>query len=150
LRYSFSELGHTKSVTLVDLPPDGPAQLTSVPLRQPHEMAVLTGTLAELLADDRYAEHWVDATVTDRSRPEQLFDRLKSHFPYLLHLAHAPAGARPAGTAAPAAAPVYTPRQLGADFIEHVTGLPAVDAELELFERAHEAAGIAEPSIGGG
>jgi exonuclease SbcD len=149
LRYSFSELGHTKSVTLVDLPPEGAAQVTTVPLQQPREMAVLTGTLAELLADDRHVEHWVDVTVTDRSRPDQLFDRLKSHFPHLLHLAHSPAGAQPAGTNAPTTALVQTPRQLGADFIEHVTGLPALDVELELFQRAYEAAGVAEPSPGG-
>jgi exonuclease SbcD len=150
LRYSFSELGHTKSVTLVDLPPDGPAQVTVVRLHQPREMAILSGTLAELLADDRCVEHWVHVTVTDRSRPDQLFDRLKSHFPHLLHMAHAPAGAQPAGTVVPASALVQTPRQLGADFIEHVTGLPALDAELELFQRAYEAAGVAEPSPGGG
>jgi exonuclease SbcD len=150
LRYSFSELAHAKSVTLVDLPADGPARVTAVPLRQPREMAAVSGTLAELLADDRFVEQWVDVTVTDRARPDQLFDRLKSHFPHLLHLAHSPAGAQPAGTIAHATAVVQSPRELGADFISHVTGLAAVDAELELFERAYEAASAADASSGGG
>jgi exonuclease SbcD len=150
LRYSFSELTHTKSVSLVDLEPGQPVRVTDVPLRQPRAMAELTGTLAELLADDRHVEDWVQVTVTDRSRPDQLFDRLKSHFPHLLRMMHAPAGARPAGTAAPVSAPAPNPRQLGADFIEHVTGLAALDLELDLFEQAYQAAAVAEARPGGG
>jgi exonuclease SbcD len=149
LRYSFSELSHTKSVTLVDLPPVGPVITTEVALRQPRAMAELTGTLAELLADEQHAEDWVQVTVTDRSRPEQLFDRLKSHFPHLLRMTHAPAGARPAGAASSVAAAAPSPRQLGADFVEHVTGLAALDLELDLFERAYQAAIAAEASPGG-
>src|ERR1700712_3320450 len=38
LRYSFSEAGHIKSATLVDLAPDGTVELQAVPLRQPRAM----------------------------------------------------------------------------------------------------------------
>ena len=31
----------------------------------------------------------------------------------------------------------HTPRELGEDFISHVTGVPADDGELELFEQAY-------------
>ena len=149
LRYSFSELAHTKSVSLVDLRPGAPARVTEVALRQPREMVELTGELADLLADDRHVADWVQVTVTDRSRPDQLFDRLKSHFPHLLRMDHSPAGAQPAG-ALVATAAIQSPRQLGADFIEHVTGLAALENELELFERAYQAAAAAEASPGSG
>ena len=149
LRYSFSELAHTKSVTLVDLAPGAPVRITEVALRQPREMVELTGELADLLADDRHVADWVQVTVTDRSRPDQLFDRLKSHFPHLLRMTHSPLGAQPAGALAATAA-VQSPRQLGADFIEHVTGLAALEVELELFERAYQAAAAAEASPGSG
>lgn len=149
LRYSFSELAHTKSVTLVDLAPGAPVRITEVALRQPREMVELTGELADLLADDRHVADWVQVTVTDRSRPDQLFDRLKSHFPHLLRMTHSPLGAQPAGELAATAA-VQSPRQLGADFIEHVTGLAALEVELELFERAYQGASTAEARPGGG
>jgi len=149
LRYSFSELGHTKSVSLVDLEPGLPVRVTQVPLRQPRAMAELTGELADLLADDRHVADWVQVTVTDRSRPDQLYDRLKSHFPHLLRMTHSPAGAQPTGQLAVTAA-AQSPRQLGADFIEHVTGLAALDLELDLFEQAYQAAAIAEARPGGG
>lgn len=150
LRYSFSELAHTKSVSLIDLEPGALARVTEVPLRQPRAMAELTGTLAELLADDRHVQDWVRLIVTDRSRPDQLFERVKSHYPHVLQVLHLPAGARPAGASAPATAQVQSPRQLGADFIEHVTGLDALDLELDLFEQAFQAASAAEARPGGG
>lgn len=150
LRYSFSELAHTKSVSLVDLEPGAPARVTAVPLRQPRAMAELTGALAELLADDRHVDDWVRLIVTDRSRPDQLFERVKSHFPHVLQVLHRPAGARPAGASTPTTAVAQTPRQLGADFIQHVTGLDALDLELELFEQAYQVANAAEPRPGGG
>ncbi|HEV2888348.1 MAG TPA: exonuclease SbcCD subunit D [Jatrophihabitans sp.] len=150
LRYSFSELSHTKSVALADLEPDLPVRVSTVPLRQPRAMAELTGTLAELLADDRHVEDWVRLTVTDRARPDQLLERVKSHFPHVLQVLHLPAGARPAGASTLVATPAQSPRQLGADFVEHVTGLAALDVELDLFEQAYQAAGIAEARPGGG
>jgi exonuclease SbcD len=148
LRYSFSELAHTKSVSLIDLAPEAPVRVTEVALRQPREMVELTGELADLLADDRHVADWVQVTVTDRSRPDQLFDRLKSHFPHLLRMTHSPAGAQPTGELMATAA-VQSPRQLGADFIQHVTGLDALDLELDLFEQAYQAASSAEARPGG-
>ncbi len=148
LRYSFSELGHTKSVSLVDLPPRGPARLTTVALRQPREMAELTGPLDELLADSTHLSDWVRVVVTDRSRPDQLFDRVKSHFPHVLQVLHLPAGSGPAGEVAASRAQSQSPRELGADFIRHVTGLAALDDELRLFEQAHQAAVSADAAAG--
>jgi exonuclease SbcD len=149
LRYSFSEQAHTKSVSLVDLSPGVPARVTAAPLRQPRAMAELTGTLTELLADDRHVEDWVRLIVTDRSRPDQLFERVKSHYPHVLQVLHQPAGARPAGARMPMTTLAPSPRQLGADFIEHVTGLAAVEVELDLFEQAYQAASLAEARPGG-
>ncbi|HJQ03631.1 MAG TPA: exonuclease SbcCD subunit D [Jatrophihabitans sp.] len=140
LRYSFSEKHHSKSVTLVDLAADGPVSVQVVPLAQPREMAELTGTLAELLATTGHQADWVRLTVTDRARPDRLFDRVKSHFPHVLQVQHLPDGALPPGRWT--ATPVIErgPRELGEDFIGHVTGVPASTAELALFQAAYETA----------
>lgn len=147
LRYSFSELAQAKSVNLVDLPPDGPATVTPVPLAQPRPMAMLTGTLAELLATDGYAEHWLSVTLTDRARPDRPIDRLRAKFPYLLHVEFVPAGLPPAYPSAQLPATGRDPRELAADFIAHVTGVAADTEELELFAQAYASA-LAEASAG--
>ena len=136
LRYSFSELSQVKSVNLVDLPATGPVTVTAVPLAQPREMAELTGTLEQLLAGTGHEQDWVRVTVTDRTRPEQLFDRLKARFPHLLNVQFAPAGAQPAGATAVRIAAEPSPRELAGDFIAHVTGVEADEIELALFEQA--------------
>jgi len=144
LRYSFSELAQAKSVTLVDLAADGQVGITAVPLSQPRDMAELTATLDEVLADSAHVQNWVRITVTDRTRPDRLFDRVKSHYPYVLQVLHLPAGAGPAGESAAIAAREQSPRELGADFVRHVTGLGAAEVELDLFAEAYQAA-LSEP-----
>jgi len=150
LRYSFAEATHTKSVTVVELGGDGAVTLTEIPLEQPRAMAVLSGTLAELLATPGHDEDWVSATVTDRARPDGLFDRLKHRFPQLLHVEFKPDGAGLPGVVAERLVVEASPRELGGDFISHVTGLTASSAELDLFERAFQTAAAAGPTgIGG-
>ncbi|HEU5269992.1 MAG TPA: exonuclease SbcCD subunit D [Jatrophihabitans sp.] len=147
LRYSFSELAQAKSVNLVDLPPAGPVTVTPVPLVQPRPMATLTGTLDELLATDGYAEHWLSVTLTDRARPDRPIDRLRARFPHLLHVEFVPTGLAPVYPSAQLPVTERDPRELAADFIAHVTGVPAAADELELFARAYGTA-LAEASAG--
>lgn len=155
LRYSFSELAQAKSVTLIDIPSDidsdlaedGAVRITAVPLSQPREMAELTAPLDEVLADSTHVQDWVRITVTDRARPDQLFDRVKSHFPHVLQVRHVPAGAGSVGASAALAAREQSPRELGGDFVRHVTGIDAADSELDLFAAAYQAA-LSGPATG--
>ncbi|MDQ1749138.1 MAG: repair protein SbcD/Mre11 [Pseudonocardiales bacterium] len=143
LRYSFSERTQTKSVTLVDVPTAGPVQLNQQDLVQPRDMAEIAGSLDELLTADSLDAHvdgWVRVTVTDRSRPDQMFDRIKSRFPHVLQVFHLPAGAVEVGRSASEPAAERSPRTLAADFVRHVTGLEADGAELEAFEQAYREA----------
>ncbi|HEY2043564.1 MAG TPA: exonuclease SbcCD subunit D [Jatrophihabitans sp.] len=139
LRYSFSEREHAKSASLVDLAADGTVTITASALTQPRPMAELVGELEHLLADPALEAHtgdWLRITVTDRSRPEQLFDRIKSRFPHILQVLHIPTGLGEIGAQGRVEIGSLTPRELAADFIEHVTGVMADDRELALFERA--------------
>jgi exonuclease SbcD len=143
LRYSFSEQHHEKSATLVDLSTAGEVQVTVVGLRQPRAMADLTGTLDELLHDERFAGHtedWVRVTVTDRARPDQLFERLKSRFEQVLQIRHLPDGLEPPDGPLTIPAAERSPAELAQSFLQAVTGTPADSAEVALFERAHESA----------
>ena len=76
LAYSFGEAGQHKQAWLVDLDAAGLADVRAVPLPTPRPLSMLTGTLAELLADPFHTaaeEHFVSARLTDpvrRRRPD--------------------------------------------------------------------------------
>ncbi len=143
LRYSFSEQHQAKVVLLVDVPASGPAVVTPVEIEQPRPMATLSGRLDELLADAALSVHeqsWVRVTVTDRVRPDSLMDRLKTRFPHALQVFHEPEGAVDRGRSGTTAVSERDPRELGSDFIAHVTKTEASRGEIDAFTAGYEAA----------
>lgn len=143
LRYSFSEQDQTKVVLLVDLPAEGPVEVTTVAIAQPRPMATLRGTLDELLDDPALAPHeesWVRVTVTDRARPDSLMDRLKSRFAHVLQVFHEPNERTERGVRGTTAVSERDPRELGSDFIAYVTKAEASQGELACFVAGYEAA----------
>jgi DNA repair protein SbcD/Mre11 len=139
LPYSFGEAGHAKQAWLVDLDAAGLADVRPVPLPAPRQLRVLTGELADLLADPALAaaeECFVSARLTDPARPVDPMRQLRARFPHCVHLewtgAHLPADGRS-----------YRERLRGradldvaGEFVQHVRGTAAGPAELELLGRA--------------
>ncbi|MEO5745581.1 MAG: exonuclease SbcCD subunit D [Terracoccus sp.] len=143
LRYSFSEQLQEKVVLLVDVPASGPVLVCPVEIEQPRAMATLSGRLDELLADAALSVHeqsWVRVTVTDRVRPDSLMDRLKTRFPHALQVFHEPEGAVDRGRSGTTAVSERDPRELGSDFIAHVTKTEASRGEIDAFTAGYEAA----------
>ncbi|WP_371164346.1 exonuclease SbcCD subunit D C-terminal domain-containing protein [Buchananella felis] len=92
--FSFSEADDEKSVTLVELGRRGGGAHTTVlaaPVERP--LAVLRGTMQELLADGHaaYRSHFVSVEVTDTVRPAEMVARIKAVFPWALVCQHKPA-----------------------------------------------------------
>jgi exonuclease SbcD len=90
LAYSFSEAEHLKGSWLVDLDATGAVRAELVEAPVPRRLARLRGTLEDLLADPRHAEHegsWVQVTLTDTDRPAQAMERLRRRYPHALVLA---------------------------------------------------------------
>src|SRR4051812_31588803 len=147
LAYSFGEAGQAKQVWLVDLDAGGLAGVRLVALPVPRELSVLTGTLAELLADPALSaaeEHFVPARLTDPERPVDPMRRLQVRFPHCVHLEWTGAGAAGDGRS-------YTDRvrgrsdlQVTEEFVSHVRGTDATAVELELLARALTAAASAD------
>ncbi|MCL2781636.1 MAG: exonuclease SbcCD subunit D [Actinomycetia bacterium] len=93
LHYSFSEAGKPRGGWLVDLDGAGLASVEWVGLPVPRPLAAIVGTVADLLADERFeavTDHWVSATITDPTRPMNTLRRLQTRFPHLVELAFAP------------------------------------------------------------
>lgn len=138
LRYSFSEVSQEKSVTIVEIGPDGVDEIRTVGIEQPRGMAVLRGTMEELLDPANHTEAidcWVSAVVTDDARPSKMWPRIKERFGYALAVQHEPASgfvtSGPRGNVA-----IQTPAQVAAEFVQYVTNGEIQPGELAAFDKA--------------
>ncbi|MEU0254743.1 exonuclease SbcCD subunit D [Streptomyces sp. NPDC006184] len=144
LAYSFSETHHTKSLTLVDMAGDGSVTLTPVPTPVPRPLALLKGTLEDLLtnpAHNAVTNSWLQVTLTDPALPYEPMARLRHRFPHTLRLKHE----RPDHLQQAADRPTYTQRLQGrddldiaCDFVKKVRGDDPTPAEHALLRRAVE------------
>ncbi|WP_327418839.1 exonuclease SbcCD subunit D [Streptomyces sp. NBC_01233] len=150
LAYSFSEAGHGKSLTLIDLPVGAAPTVTRTAL-PPHlrlPLARLTGRLEDLLTDaahDALTESWLHVTLTDTARPYEPMARLKQRFPHTLDIEHIPAVIPAQATTTP----TYSERLRGRgdleithDFITVVRGTEPTDDERALLQEAIESSRI--------
>ncbi|MEO3935190.1 exonuclease SbcCD subunit D C-terminal domain-containing protein [Dermatophilaceae bacterium Soc4.6] len=144
---SFSEWRHTKGSWLVDLADDGAvsAQFAEAPVDRP--LRLLRGDLDDLLVDPSLREaesSYVQATLTDPTRPRAAMDRLRARFPHTLVLQWEPQGV--AVDLSSYAARVGTRRDdldLCCDFLTHVrAGHPASRGERGLLREALEASRV--------
>ena len=91
LKYSFSEAGNQKSITVAELGAKGDLQLRTVPLRPRRDLTQLRGSYMELTARDYYAggdfqENYLHITLTDEQDVPDAIGRLRSIYPYLMLL----------------------------------------------------------------
>ncbi|KJC64830.1 exonuclease SbcCD subunit D [Agreia bicolorata] len=94
LHYSFAEATKPRGAWLVDLDAAGLDTVEWVDFPVPRPLAILTGELAELLADPSYADaegHFVSVVLTDQVRPIDGMRRIQSRFPHAVALTHQPA-----------------------------------------------------------
>ena len=143
MAYSFGEAGQHKQAWLVDLDASGIADVRAVPLPTPRALSVLTGTLAELLADPAHAaaeEHFVSARLTDPVRPADPMRGLQTRFPHCVHLEWTGGGAATDGRSYQERLRGRGDLDVAGEFVRHVRGVPAGAAELALLGRALTAA----------
>lgn len=141
LAYSFSEATHVKGSWLVELGARGVASAEFVEAPVPRPLARLRGTLESLLSDPAHGAHegsWVQATLTDDSRPLQAMDRLRARFPHTLVIGFEPAsGDR---SSVPAARTQGRPdHRIALDFVAEMRGSAATDEESRLLRTAFDA-----------
>jgi exonuclease SbcD len=143
IAYSFSEEHHTKQLLLVELgrDPGSIPRVEVVPTPVGRRLARISGRLDDLLTGDRWAtvaDHYLQVTLTDPTRPREPMERLRQRFPHVLVLGFAPEGA--AGDRAPSYAARLRGRsdlEVADDFVTHVRG-PAEPAETALLADAFE------------
>jgi exonuclease SbcD len=143
LAYSFSEAQHQKGGWLIDVDQSGVTAVEPVHWEAPRKLAVLRGTITELLESAHHAwaeDAYCQVTLTDAQRPAQAMERLRARFPDTLVLGFDPEGAPPSAKVS------YSSRLAEAEddlsvccgFLEHVRGREPDDAERGVLAEALE------------
>ena len=92
LKYSFSEAGHYKSVTVVELGGKGELTLRTVPLTPRHDLREIRGTFAELTDKGYYSvqttDDYLHITLTDEEDVPEAMGRLRVIYPNLMKLTY--------------------------------------------------------------
>ena len=92
LKYSFSEAGHKKSVTVVELEEKGSFRLHTVPLIPKHDLREIRGTYEEVTAKSFYehtpVEDYLHITLTDEEDVPEAVARLRVIYPNLMKLSY--------------------------------------------------------------
>lgn len=90
LKYSFSEAGQEKSVTVIHLKEKGNTELYTVPLMPLHDMRILCGTYLEVTAKSSYQdtdrEDYVKVILTDEEDIPDGIQKLRIIYPNLMRL----------------------------------------------------------------
>jgi exonuclease SbcD len=104
---------------------------------------VLTGELADLLADPAHAEAeqcFVSARLTDPARPVDPMRQLRTRFPHCVHLEWTGSGATDDGRSYRERLRGRADLEVAGEFVQHVRGTEASAAERDLLGRALAAA----------
>jgi len=87
LKYSFAEVGHDKSVSLVELDAQGRVRIERLPLTPRRDLRLLTGILDEILAaaeTDSARDDYVLARLTDTGAILDAMGKLRTAYPNAL------------------------------------------------------------------
>lgn len=83
MKYSFSEVNHRKSVTVVEMLEKGDVRLHTVPLTALHDMRTVEGMLSDIMAMP-YSEDYVWVTIHDELPPPDARVTISTVFPNML------------------------------------------------------------------
>lgn len=130
LKYSFSEVCHRKSVTVVELEEKGKLNIRTVPLTPRRDMREIRGTYLELTAKSFYdsfpKDDYLRIVLTDEEDVLDAVSRLRVIYPNLLQLDYDNKRTRNSGTALEGADQIRrkSPLELFAEFYELQNGQP--------------------------
>lgn len=90
LKYSFSEVKHTKSISMIDIGADRKINLTEIPLVPLKDMVEIEGTYEELMnksfyENTTYQEDYVKAIILDDTDIPDVSRRLSTVYHYLMN-----------------------------------------------------------------
>lgn len=134
LKYSFSEAGHKKSVTVVELGEKGSLEVRTVPLHPLRDMREIRGSYEELTFRPNYEgtnlSDYLHVTLTDEEDVPDAIGKLRLIYPNLMKLDYDNSRTRSAGTLDDLEdAERKSPLVLFEEFYERQNGRPMSDEQ---------------------
>ena len=139
LKYSFSETGHQKSVTVVELGEKGSFSLRTIPLAPLHDMREIRGSYEEVTAKSFYentaVEDYLHITLTDEEDVPEAMARLRVIYPNLMKLTYDNARTRSSAVVEGALdVQKKSPLQLFGELYEQLNGQPMSPVQQEYMQ----------------
>lgn len=88
LKYSFSEAGHTKSVTVAEIAEKGSLSIREIPLVPKRDMRDVCGSFDEILEHSEKSDDYVRIILTDENEIMNAAGRLRHIFPNILEICY--------------------------------------------------------------
>ena len=134
LKYSFSEVSHEKSVTIVELAEKGEISVRTAPLKPLHDMREIRGSYEELTLRSNYegtaTSDYLHVTLTDEMDIPDAISRLRTIYPNIMKLDYDNTRTRSEGSVG-AAEDVSrkSPMELIEEFYEQQNGQPMSEVQ---------------------
>ena len=144
LKYSFSEAGHHKSVTVAEIGSAGNVDIHEIPLTPLRDMTELKGTYDELTAKSFYKDtgwknNYIHITLTDEEDVPEAVARLRVIYPYLMKLDYDNRRTRSGVTITDTScSEKRSPLDVFADFYEMQNDMPMSDEQSDFVTRLIE------------
>lgn len=143
LKYSFSEAGHQKSITVVELGEKSSFDLRTIPLTPLRDMREIRGSYEEVTAKSFYentaVEDYLHITLTDEEDVPEAVARLRVIYPNLMKLSYDNARTR-SNAVIDSAVDVQkkSPLQLFGELYEQLNGQPMSDIQHDFMQELIE------------
>lgn len=143
LKYSFSEAGHHKSITVVELGEKGSFDLRTIPLTPLRDMREIRGSYEEVTAKSFYentaVEDYLHITLTNEEDVPEAVARLRVIYPNLMKLSYDNARTR-SNAVIDGAVDVQkkSPLQLFGELYEQLNGQPMSDIQHDFMQELIE------------
>ncbi len=85
LKYSFSEVNHHKSVTIVNVAEKGNIQLSELPLEPLHDWREIKGKFDEIVSGEK-SDDYIRVILTDDDEKVNAMSRLRERFPNIMSM----------------------------------------------------------------
>ncbi|MCQ4635717.1 exonuclease SbcCD subunit D [Anaerovorax odorimutans] len=126
LKYSFSEVSHEKSLTIVEMKEKGDVVLRTVPLIPKREMREIRGSYMEVTTRDFYQsggrEDYLHITLTDEEDVFDAIGKLRAVYPNIMKLDYDNSRTRAQGADLTTVTETKQPSELFADFFRMQNG----------------------------
>jgi len=141
LKYSFSEVSHEKSVTIVEMDATGRCAIERIALSPRRDVRRIEGTLEDILEKARSDENqddYIMVTLLDRQPVLNAMGRLREVYPNTLHIERPLVAPSTVHAQAPADHLRLSEAEMFSSFFSQVTGDEMTEPEAEAFAKIVE------------